>query len=285
VNGNITTATQTVTVVDVISPTIVAPANLTVSANSACEAVGTFIGTPQINDNCGIASLENDAPSVFPIGTTTVTWIVTDLSGNTSQASHTITVVDETAPVAILNSFNVTLDNDGNASIEFLDVDGGSFDNCGIASVDVFPTEFDCANLGANEVTVTLTDNSGNVTTSKVVVTVNSNGIDSDNDGIDDSCDPEFNEILPIIPEAFTPNGNGINDLFVIGNLSLLGNTALDVFNRHGLLVYSSPNYQNDWDGKRSDNDQALPDGTYYYVLTLSDKTMKGFVYINRVQK
>jgi len=285
VNGNVTTAAQTVTVVDIIPPTIVAPANLTVSANSNCEAIGTFIGAPQINDNCGIASLENDAPAVFPIGTTTVTWTVTDLSGNTSQASHTITVVDESAPVAILNPFSVTLDNDGNASIEFSDVDGGSFDNCGIASVNLSPTEFDCANLGLNEVTVTLTDNSGNVTTSKVVVTVNSNGIDSDNDGIDDSCDPEFNEILPIIPEAFTPNGNGINDLFVIGNLNLLGDAALDVFNRHGLLVYSSPNYQNDWDGKRADNDQALPDGTYYYVLTLADKSMKGFVYINRVQK
>ena len=118
------------------------------------------------------------------------------------------------------------------------------------------------------------------------MVTIQSNGIDSDNDGIDDSCDGTEDPIIPIIPEAFTPNGNNINDLFVIGNLETYTERRLDVFNRYGNSVYESKLYQNDWAGTRSDNGQALPDGTYYYVLALDNgEIKKGFVYINRVKQ
>lgn len=63
------------------------------------------------------------------------------------------------------------------------------------------------------------------------------------------------------IPSAFTPNGDGHNDLFVIAGLNNYPGSALMVFNRWGNRVYTSSSYNNDWDG----GDQ--PPGTYVYVL------------------
>lgn len=79
-------------------------------------------------------------------------------------------------------------------------------------------------------------------------------------------------EIEVIIPNVFTPdNGDGLNDVFFIKNLDANPNSKLVIFNRWGLEVFSSSNYQNDWNG----ND--LPDGTYFYTLILQNgKDYKG---------
>ncbi len=54
-------------------------------------------------------------------------------------------------------------------------IDNGSNDACGIASLSVVPGSFDCSNVGANTVTLTVTDNNGNVSTADAVVTVEDN--------------------------------------------------------------------------------------------------------------
>jgi gliding motility-associated-like protein len=285
-NGNSISATQTVTVVDNTIPVIIAPANMQVSTNNNCVASGLILGNPIATDNCTIASLVNNAPLDFPVGTTTVTYTVTDAAGNVATATQTITVSDVINPTALLQNIIVTLDGQGAAVISFADIDTGSSDNCGIASTILSQTDFNCSDLGVNNVTVIITDNNDNTTISTVSVTVKTNGIDSDNDGTDDSCDAIADPIEPEIPEAFTPNGNNINEYFVIGNLETFEQRQLNVYNRYGNSVYSSDNYKNDWDGTRSDNGQALPDATYYYVLKLSENdTRKGFVYINRVRQ
>ncbi len=93
-------ATQTVVVTDIEKPVITAPDNVTVN-NSAgkCGATAVALGTPVTSDNCGISGVSNNAPAVFPTGTTTVVWTVTDNSGNISTASQTVTVKDVQAPV------------------------------------------------------------------------------------------------------------------------------------------------------------------------------------------
>lgn len=65
------------------------------------------------------------------------------------------------------------------------------------------------------------------------------------------------------IPNVFTPNGDGVNDHFFIDNLINYPYSQLEIYNRWGKKVYSTNNYQNDWDGKN------VADGVYYYVLTL----------------
>jgi len=87
-------------------------------------------------------------------------------------------------------------------------------------------------------------------------------------------------------PEGFSPNGDGVNDLLVFPGLENYPKSQLYVYTRSGQLVYQSEDYLNDWNGRtiRSTiaNKEALPAGTYYYILKLGDtsRTIKGFVYI-----
>lgn len=64
---------------------------------------------------------------------------------------------------------------------------------------------------------------------------------------------------------AFTPNGDGINDRWLITDGNCLISVRAQVFNRYGSRVFESPNYDNTWDGTYKG--KPLPDGTYYYVL------------------
>ncbi len=84
------------------------------------------------------------------------------------------------------------------------------------------------------------------------------------------------------IPNAFTPNGDGSNDRFIIPCLdNVQQKAALSVFNRWGNLVYQTDNYLSDWEGTH--RDQPLPNGTYFYILKITDKQpQKGSIEIRR---
>ncbi len=75
------------------------------------------------------------------------------------------------------------------------------------------------------------------------------------------------------IPEGFSPNGDGINDLFVIRGLPAGQTVSLTVYNRWGQPVFQQNPYTNEWDGTTGTGNarQGLPDGTYFYVARLSD--------------
>lgn len=70
-----------------------------------------------------------------------------------------------------------------------------------------------------------------------------------------------------IIPNAFSPNGDGINDVWNIEALDAYPGCDLIVFNRYGQAVYRSIGYTKKWDGTR--NNKPLPAGTYYYLVDL----------------
>ncbi|NHM05584.1 HYR domain-containing protein, partial [Flavobacterium celericrescens] len=89
--GNTATATQLVTVSDATLPTITAPAAVNVTTDTACTATAVVLGSAVTADNCSVASVSNDAPAVFALGTTTVTWTVVDGSGNTATATQLVT--------------------------------------------------------------------------------------------------------------------------------------------------------------------------------------------------
>jgi len=67
------------------------------------------------------------------------------------------------------------------------------------------------------------------------------------------------------VMNLFTPNGDGINDAWVVNNKNIVFPIKLNIYTRYGNLVYSSGNYQNDWNGYYNGN--ILPKGTYYYVI------------------
>ncbi|MDX2003030.1 MAG: gliding motility-associated C-terminal domain-containing protein [Chitinophagales bacterium] len=81
-------------------------------------------------------------------------------------------------------------------------------------------------------------------------------------------------------PNVFSPNGDGIHDYWVITNITTYPVCEVFVFNRWGTEVYSAQDYQNNWDG--TNDGEALPDGTYYYIINCSGKVYKGAVTILR---
>ncbi len=69
----------------------------------------------------------------------------------------------------------------------------------------------------------------------------------------------------PLVPNAFSPNGDGINDTWKILYLESYPGATIDIFNRYGQKVFSSTGYNSEWDGKF--NGSPLPIGTYYYII------------------
>ena len=72
-----------------------------------------------------------------------------------------------------------------------------------------------------------------------------------------------------ILYDAFSPNGDGMNDVWHIGNVESFPSCTVKIFNIWGILVFSSNGYGTPWDGKHDGND--LPSGTYYYVIDPGD--------------
>jgi hypothetical protein len=87
----------TATVNDTQLPVITAPAPVTITS---CVPAAVSLGTPVTSDNCGVATVTNDAPSLFPVGATTVTWTVTDIHGNHASAAQAVTVKPSVITVA-----------------------------------------------------------------------------------------------------------------------------------------------------------------------------------------
>jgi len=117
---------------------------------------------------------------------------------------------------------------------------------------------------------------------------------DCDEDGIPnyldvDSCD--------IIPDAFSPNDDGANDVWVIPGVEAYPDFKLEIYDRWGNLVYE---YQDDgnpdtepvwWDGFAHDgrlnfqDGEMLPSGTYFYIIYYNEGTKSpksGWVFLNR---
>jgi len=72
-----------------------------------------------------------------------------------------------------------------------------------------------------------------------------------------------------LLPNTFSPNGDGYNDYFEIPGVSFLPEMELTIFNRNGEVLYSQKGYQNDWGGTH--NGIVLPVATYYYVINFTD--------------
>jgi Leucine-rich repeat (LRR) protein/Neuraminidase (sialidase) len=126
------------------------------------------------NDECGIAamSVSPDTFTCADLGPNAVALRVTDTNGNVATCTAVVTVQDNTPPVMICRNATVQLDANGFRQIVPQYVDGGSYDDCGIASRTVTPDTFTCAELGMNPVTLTVTDTNGNVNTCQTMVNV-----------------------------------------------------------------------------------------------------------------
>ena len=98
------------------------------------------------------------------------------------------------------------------------------------------------------------------------------------------SLDEDAEEVF--IPEGFSPNGDGFNDLFEILGLENFPDNELMIFNRQGVELFHRVNYRNTWDGRPEKGavlGGVLPEGSYYYIFKFGETGIrKGFVYLNR---
>ncbi|MFI5220764.1 MAG: Ig-like domain-containing protein, partial [Bacteroidia bacterium] len=114
--------------------------------------------------------------------------------------------------------------------------------------------------------------------------------------GVPSKCDSAMVKIVVkrtvdhriLVPQGFSPDGDGINDFFVIKNVSTLPHNKLTVLNRWGMVVYQKESYNNDWDGKANrgtlQSEGVLPAGTYFYILETGtdEPNITGYIYLTK---
>ncbi|MCC6724216.1 MAG: HYR domain-containing protein [Saprospiraceae bacterium] len=169
-------STQVIEVRDSVAPVLSCPASFTVGIDGFNCSKQVNVPLPTIDDcsdqltitnNSQFATNSNGAASgVYPKGTHSVTYTVSDGCGNTSTCATTVTVVDAQAPSPICNNgVAVTIQQNGFVTITPSMINNGSNDNCSPTSMlimQVSPNTFDCQNLGTKVVTLTVTDQAGN---------------------------------------------------------------------------------------------------------------------------
>ncbi|RZS90596.1 VCBS domain-containing protein [Aquimarina brevivitae] len=108
--------------------------------------------------------------------------------------------------------------------------------------------------------------------------TANRDQADENNDGVGDACE----QVEITVPTAYTPNGDGVNDAWIIPGINNVANNKVTIFNRYGTVVFEQENYDNTWSGTGSGG-ANLPDGAYYYVIEIPNKNArKGYLMILR---
>ena len=112
----------------------------------------------------------------------------------------------------------------------------------------------DISNLYPGMYTLTVTDNYGRQATASVSVNAKLRDLECLN-----------------IPNAFTPDGDGTNDNWVIKSLNEYTECSVEIFNQWGSMVYKSTGYQTPWDGRF--NGEYAPSGTYYFVIKLDENS------------
>ena len=183
-SGNSANALTTVTVIDATAPTITAPADVSVEGDTAGgadpsgAALAAFlagaVGSDVVDDT---VTITDDAPALFPVGETIVTFTATDDAGNTATADATVTVTDTIGPM-------LTVPND--STIEGDIVGGASSTGTAFLAFEAMAPATDIVDgtvtvthdapavlpVGATEVTFTATDAAGNTSTATATVTV-----------------------------------------------------------------------------------------------------------------
>jgi len=175
----------------------------------------------QLQTNCsggfsnisGATSASYNPPGGL-VNTTCYRRRVTDICGTTAFSNTVTVTVDNVPPSAVCQNTTIQLNASGSGSIVPADIDGGSTDNCGIASLAASQTSFNCSNVGNNTVTLTVTDTKGNTATCNATVTVQdvTNPVISCSD-VTVSATPGQCDASVTVPTPTTSDACGINAL------------------------------------------------------------------------
>jgi len=195
--------------------------------------------------NNGITNNSPGPITVSPKVTITYNLLVTDGCNYTALDSEQITVVPVgkasflLAPDTVTNGERVTFTNTSTGSTYYV----WSFGNGGVSGA-TNPT-YAYADTGIYQV---------------ILIAYNALGC------FDSATADVYVEHRVIFPNVFTPNGDGVNDVFYF---TILGAQCFhcDIYNRWGKVIYQIDNIKQGWDGKIQSSGDLAPDGTYYYLI------------------
>ena len=171
----IATCIQIITVVDQTPPVAICPADISVNTDlNQCSALVEYeVGG---TDSCGSVTITQISGlvsgSMFPIGDTLNEFEIEDQCGNITECSFVVTVVNNNAAQAICQDITIALDAMGMASITPSDIYGGTVILCETPDITIDIDSFTCDNIGPNNVTLSVVDPAGNITSCVAVVTV-----------------------------------------------------------------------------------------------------------------
>ncbi len=173
--GNMSSADQLVTIVDVTPPMLAAPPDITLPSDpGSCDRAGgnVALGSETAVDCSGV-TVVNTKPSSFPIGETIVTWTATDGHGNISTALQKVTIVDLSPPTVVAPP-ELAVDADPGTCAWTVDPlvlgTATSIDNC--SAPNVTNSAGTSLSVGRHRIIWTAVDGDGNVKTDVQIVTV-----------------------------------------------------------------------------------------------------------------
>ncbi|HZY80306.1 MAG TPA: HYR domain-containing protein [Cyclobacteriaceae bacterium] len=255
--GLVTTCAFNIIVTDTTLPLITGcpgDINLTVKG---CESIASWTA-PVATDNCLELFRSTHQPgSVFALGTTKVTYTATDKAGNTTTCSFNVTVKTTEAPSITGCPEDITLHTfDDSMEVSWNIPQATPF--CGdlISNVSHQPGQF---SAGTTDIVYEFSDGTKNSSACKFNVTI-----------IKDDLAFEASKVI-------TPNGDGINDTWMLTNIEKFKDNTVLVVDRWGNRVYHSSGYDNasiQWSGI-GPTGSRVPVGTYFYTV---DVRVKGTV-------
>ena len=171
----IATCIQIITIVDQTPPVASCPADISVDTDlNQCSAVVDY--SIEGTDSCGGVTITQTSGlvsgSMFPIGDTVNTFEIQDECGNLSECSFVVTVVNNNDAQAICQDITIALDAMGMASITPSDINGGTVVLCETPDITIDVDTFTCDNIGPNNVTLSVVDAAGNISSCVAIVTV-----------------------------------------------------------------------------------------------------------------
>jgi gliding motility-associated-like protein len=279
--NNSSSVSQTITVTDTTAPVATNDlSDITVNCNAIPDVptlvfddCSNDIMITDFNEDNSFDGTNNDYEIIW-------TWEFTDSCGNIGTASQIVyvnmvdTIVYESdsrcSDDGIIDLFDYYYGNDMSGTWEVISGDttlnGSDFD----------PS---IVELGDYVFSYTVADN-GCLSTTELTLNINDDCVVLPAP----PCDPNYIKIS----KAVTPNGDQWNEYFEISGIEECGFVFdVKIFNRWGAMIYESNNYQNNWNGTTSKasvgNADKVPNGTYYYILTLKNSGLKpitGYVYL-----
>ncbi|RLD68192.1 MAG: hypothetical protein DRI84_00260, partial [Bacteroidetes bacterium] len=267
-----------------------------VPANAKIDIITTTIhGSIVVNDN-GTSTQADDfleyTPDAEFHGMDSLVYKISDANGLSDQASVLIRVLSvDDLPTAIDDHFSllsvtrnqdlfvITNDDFGGDGPSTNAISIVEMPNSGIAMVNENGTPSDPTD---DYIIYALNDESQRSDSLTYMI------MDSDGDTSIAKVYMVIEPAVVTVPQGFSPNGDGINDKFVIKGIEEFQGNSILIINRWGNRVFEGAPYKNDWDGSNQfgvhANSAGLPDGTYFYILKLGEdeEPIKGYIYIKR---